>query len=94
MYVNVCKKNLIINCIDAAVRLYIQCVAPPPFRGVTRSPPPQRLLLLLLLRPEQGRTESGLTPCDLPLNTCWTGDELPFDHFDTFHRLLLHLRHK
>lgn len=88
MYV---KKNLIINYIDAAVRLYIQCVAPPPFRDVTRSPPPQRLLLL---RPEQGRTESGLTPCDLPLNTCWTGDELPFDHFDTFHRLLLHLRHK
>lgn len=88
MYV---KKTLIINYIDAAVRLYIQCVAPPPFRDVTRSPPPQRLLLL---RPEQGRTESGLTPCDLPLNTCWTGDELPFDHFDTFHRLLLHLRHK
>lgn len=89
MYV---KKTLIINYIDAAVRLYIQCVAPPPFRDVTRSPPPQRLLLLL--RAEQGRTESGLTPCDLPLNTCWTGDELPFDHFDTFHRLLLHLRHK
>lgn len=90
MYV---KKKKIINHIDAAVRLYIQCVAPPPLPDVTSSPPPKRLLLLLL-RPEQGRTESGPTPCDLPLNTCWTGDELPFDHFDTFHRLLLHLRHK